>query len=210
MATNVTATAFRGQMLPMALDKKRLKREIERARRERFKARLVELRGLIADARKARDAAILGVRVDCQQKRIELRNTCQARKLSARAQGNQTVAERRAQLAEERSFERKMQRVERPRKQRSTARERAQESDDEVRNNLEPNMVPVFDSVKKYIKGTPRKSRTEAFLQWAEENPGEVFELMQHDADRYLASLLAEQERTEREMRRSKLAGVPF
>jgi hypothetical protein len=71
-------------------------------------------------------------------------------------------------------------------------------------------MVPVFNAVRKHIKGGLRKSRTEAFLQWAEENPGEVYDLMQHDADKYLAQLLAEEARTSRELRRRSVAGVPF
>jgi len=81
-----------------------------------------------------------------------------------------------------------------------------------VRANLEdPAMRSVFDTVRKHIKGNARKSRTEAFLQWVEENPGEVFGALQHEADRYLAQLIAEEERTAREHRRGgKLAGVPF
>ena len=41
-------------------------------------------------------------------------------------------------------------------------------------------------------------------------DPGEVFDLMQHDADRYLAGLLAEQERLHRESKRRSLSAVPF
>jgi len=48
---------------------------------------------------------------------------------------------------------------------RASRAERAQESDDEVTRNLEPDLVPVFESVKRSIHGTPKKSRTEAFLQ---------------------------------------------
>lgn len=194
----------------VALDKKKLRREIEQARRAALRERQAELRGLIAAARHKRDESILAVRVDCQQKRIELRNTCATRKLEARTSGNAAVEAARGKLRDETSFEHSMRKVERPRKARSTTRERGQESDDEVRSNIAADMVPVFDVVKKHIKGGPRKSRTEAFLQWAEENPGEVYELMQHDADRYLAQLLAEQERNERELKRGRIAGVPF
>ena len=40
-------------------------------------------------------------------------------------------------------------------------------------------------------------------MQWAHENPDEVLSLMQHDADRYLAQLLAEQSHTEKQLRSS-------
>lgn len=194
----------------VALDKKKLRREIERARRVAFKARLVELRELIKAARVARLEAIQGVKVDCAQKRIDLRQSCQTRAVIAKASGASEVARRRAKLLEEKGFEQKMRAHERPQRLRSTTGERRQESDDQVRTNLAPDMVPVFNAVRKHITGNLRKSRTEAFLQWAEENPGEVYDLMQHDADKYLAQLLAEEARTTRELRRRSVAGVPF
>lgn len=194
----------------VALDKKKLRREIERARRVTFKARLLELRDLIKQARVARLDAIQNVKTDCALKRVELRQSCQTRAAVAKTSGASEVARRRGKLVDEKGFEQKMRSAERPRALRSTTGERRQESDDEVRTNLQPDMVPVFDKVRRHIKGTPRKSRTEAFLQWAEENPGEVYDLLQHDADRYLAQLLAEEARTQRELRRPSVAGVPF
>lgn len=200
----------------MALDKRRLRREIERERRAAVKARLLELKGLIKQARAARDEAIAAVRSDCRLKREELRASCRLRGTRARMRGNEEVASKLGKLADERKYETMIREGDKPSKLRSTrrttSRERGQESDDEVRSNLAPDMVSVFNTVRRHIKGTPRKSRTEAFLQWAEENPGEVFALMQHQADRELARLLAEQERTERALRKSRarLAEVPF
>lgn len=189
------------------LNKAKLRREIQKANREKFKARLHELRGLIADARVARREAIKTVRLDCAQKRIEARATCQTRALRARDDGTAEIERRRVELERDATFENKMRKVERPTAARVTRRELGQESDDEVRRDLDPTMVRVFDAVRKHIKGGPRKSRTEAFLQWAEENPDEVFALMQHDADRYLAALLAEQAQAEKQMKRG---AVPF
>ena len=184
----------------MAFDKRRLRREIEKDRRAAGAARLLELRKLVKLARVARDEAIRVVRADCALKRQELRDACALRRTRAKMRGNEEVAERLAVVAGERKYEKTLRGVG-PSKLRSTARERGQESDDEVRSNLSPEMVPVFNRVRRDIKGTPRKSRTEAFLQWAEENTGEVFELMQHQADRELAKLLKEQEQLEREHR---------
>lgn len=193
----------------MALNKAQLRREIQRAHREKFKVRLGELKGLIVAAREAKRAAIRAVQVDCAANRIKAREACALRALEARQRGAAEVAARRAKLKGEKRFEAKMGAIERPRKLRSTAGERRHESDDEVRSNLPADMVRVFDRVRKHIKGGPRRTRTEAFFEWAEENPGEVFELMQHDADRYLAALLAEQEQAMKQIKR-RGGAVPF
>jgi hypothetical protein len=191
----------------VALDKKKLKREIQRAQREKFKVRLDELRELIKGARAAKRQAVAAVRTDCARARVEARLSCQARAEQAKHAGAVVITERQRELNEERGFERKMQKHEKPSRLRATAGERRAESDDEVRSNLHATMVPVFDHVRRHIKASPRMSRTEAFLHWAEENPDEVIELMQHDADRYLNQLLAEQARVERQ---SRGAAVPF
>jgi hypothetical protein len=194
----------------MAFDKKRLRREIEKARKETLKARLTELAGLIKAERAKRWEAIRAVQLDCRLQRQQLRDSCGLRRLQASEAGRKAIEQAQGILVTERRDERRLASAGMPRKARATARERAGESDDEVRANLAPELVRVFDKVRRHIKGSPRKSRTEAFLQWAEENPGEVYEIQQHDADRYLAQLLAEEARTAREMRRRSTAGVPF
>jgi hypothetical protein len=193
----------------MALNKAQLRREIQKAHREKFQLRLRELRNLIISARLAKKAAIKTVQADCAAARIKARESCALRALEARREGAAEVARRRAKLKGEKRFEGQMGAIERPRKLRSTTGERRQESDDEVRSNLPADMVRVFERVRKHIKGSPRKTRTEAFFQWAEENPAEVFELLQHDADRYLAQLLAEQEQTQKQLKR-RGGAVPF
>lgn len=190
------------------LDKKKLRREIERDRRRKVRERLLALKDEIKAARLKRDEQIRAVQIDCKLKREELRQSCALRRNRARATGAAEVEERRGVLQSEKGYERQIRNADRPRQLRRTTAEKRQESDDEVRSNLEPDMVRVFDSVRRHIKGTPRKSRTEAFLQWAEENPGEVFDIMQHDADRYLSQLLAEQESLQRQQRRR--GAVPF
>jgi hypothetical protein len=67
--------------------------------------------------------------------------------------------------------------------------ERRSESDDEVRANIPPEWAALFERVKGLIKGDTRRSRTEAFLQYAEEHPGEL--LASHDdaADVEIAEL---------------------
>jgi hypothetical protein len=69
------------------------------------------------------------------------------------------------------------------------------------------------------IKGSARRSRTEAFLDWAEENPDAVHAVLFEQADRDVARLVREHEQAERRLRKTKysktdraaaLAAVPF
>jgi hypothetical protein len=49
--------------------------------------------------------------------------------------------------------------------------ERQAESDDEVRGNVRPELVALFERVMRSIKASPRTSRTEASLHYAEKHP---------------------------------------
>jgi hypothetical protein len=84
---------------------------------------------------------------------------------------------------------------------RSTPKERAQESDDEVRRNLPPELVPVFDSVKKSIRASAGKSRTEAFEEWAEENADEVAARLADQADRETQKMISQLEKRDKALR---------
>jgi hypothetical protein len=194
------------------LNKTQLRREIQKAQREQFKQRLGQLRGLISVAREAKRAAIKSIQTDCAAKRIAAREQCQARALEAKRRGAADVAAKRAQLKDERIQDKHVRGYDRAKPVRSTARECAQESDDSVRSNIAPEMVRVFDAVRKHIKGGPRKTRTEAFLEWAEENPDEVWSVLQHQAERDLAQLIAEQEQVTKQYKRARSgrSAVPF
>lgn len=53
--------------------------------------------------------------------------------------------------------------------------EARQESDDRVESNLPGDLIPIWRKVKNRIKTRdPRKTRTEAFLEWVESNTDEV------------------------------------
>jgi hypothetical protein len=83
--------------------------------------------------------------------------------------------------------------------------ERRSESADEVRSNLPPNLVPLFERVKRGIKAPPRMSRTEAFLHYAEANPNEVVDVLEEGA----AAVIRELEKKEREAARVLRHGPP-
>ncbi len=81
------------------------------------------------------------------------------------------------------------------------AAEKRQESDEEVVRNLEvhhPELVPIFRSMARQIKGSPKMSRTEAMLHWAHDNPDELMGLRAAQQERELAEAIREHEAAER------------
>jgi len=204
-------------MAHKTFDKEKVRRDIERHRRRQLKERLAELATLITAARAARREAVKSVKLDCREKRLALRESCGRRAERARSGGESDVEKLRRQTRELRSTDRTIREVDSGgRRKRSTAAERRQESDDEVRTNLSPELVSVFDDVRKHIKGGPRRTRTEAFLEWAEENPDAVLEAQQHAADKYLRELLAEERMHTTRLKRRRVGNyapgeeVPF
>lgn len=197
-------------MAHSTFDKSKVRRDIERARRKQLKERLVELAALIHNAREIRREAIKAVKLDCREKRIALRESCGRRAERAKAGGESDVQRLKRQTRELRSTDRTIRAVDSGgRIKRSTAAERRQESDDEVASNLSAELVPVFYEVKKHIKGGPRRTRTESFLEWAEENPDAVLEAQQHSADKYLRELLAEERRHTTRLKRKRVGNAP-
>jgi len=98
-------------------------------------------------------------------------------------------------------------------------RERREESDDAVRRNIGPELVPLFERVKREIKPGPRRSRTEAFLEWVQDNPDEAHAIVYANAERDLARYIEQQNALERRVGSryrddaelaEALAGVPF
>lgn len=82
-------------------------------------------------------------------------------------------------------------------------REQQAESDEEVIRNLEahhPELVAVFREIRQTIKAGPRRSRTEAMLEWAEENPDEILARRAKHDDDEIARMVREHEEAEREL----------
>lgn len=75
--------------------------------------------------------------------------------------------------------------------------ERVQQSDDVVRQDIDPELVPLWEQVKGRVRGTSRRSRTEAFLAYVHEHPGEQLAAI----DRKTDALIRELERDHREAR---------
>jgi hypothetical protein len=133
------------------------------------------------------------------------RNRCAARKFKVNL-ATETALQR---VAREKRELRDIQRRERgeaaikKRHERSTRRERRQESDDEVRGNLEPELVPIFDRVKRSIRDVPGKSRTEAFLEWVHDNPEHVAQIRDEGGEAETKRLVRELQKAEREKQKA-------
>ncbi len=142
--------------------------------------------------------------------RVAARQSCSVRLGEARAIKND-IQRSRAELLAEKQYQADLRRIERANRQRRkeaprvTRIERQSESDDEVRGNLPGELVPLFERVKRGIKASPRMSRTEAFLKYAEEHPDEVLVAIDDKTD----ALIRELEEQERQARRSLRRGAP-
>lgn len=229
-----------------AADRRKLQRELAEHLREKDRAALGLLRAQIRNARVERRHMVHVARQSCrsareglkekqaeerrrltlehQVERVAERAACSSGKQNAKSKGTELELGAKRTLKEERVFQRQIRNADKAPafKVRSTARERSAEDDDAVRSNLPAELVPVFDKVRKQIKGSPKRTRTEAFLEWAEENPDEIIAVQQANADKELRAMLKQQRelgRTVRSAGRYKqtpeqlaelLAAVPF
>jgi hypothetical protein len=212
-----------------ALDKKWLTREIDRDLRKKVREKLADLRAQLRSARAQRKEAIKNAKERCRTERLaareraralrirglaELREAARLERQAARdactlgkaeARKTEGVERRRAELATEGKYQADLRNLERSNRTRrrdhphATYIERRAESDDEVRSNISPDLVPLFERVRRGIKATPRMSRTEAFLEYAEQHPGEVLDVIEDKTE----ALVRELERQHREASRA-------
>jgi len=198
--------------MTIALDKKRLHREIEQERRAKVAQRVSQLGLQLKAARRARRESIERIRLQCRAARERLRTSCGARGERAHREGEEVIQARQREIREERYLD-KLQRSgpksarEPLGRLRNARREREAESDDEVRRNLSPDLASVFNKVRRHIKGSERRSRTEAFLEWVEQNPDEIYAMQEQRAAREIERLVKEYQR---ETRRTASDYEPF
>jgi hypothetical protein len=82
--------------------------------------------------------------------------------------------------------------------------ERRGESDDEVRGNIPPEFVGLWERVKRRIRGSDRMTRTEAFLHYAHEHPSEVLEVLEDRTENLIRELEAKERAAARALRRKR------
>lgn len=214
----------------------RIKRWIARSvERERTKRETARIRQALKDVRERRRRLITQARAQCKtlkertrarvkdlrakerervnrevaRMRQEARNRCAARIATIRAgsgkaaQKQRDIRRERAQQARELAAAKQREQVDRSR---ITAAERRAESDDAVRQNLPPHLIPIFNQMARHIKGKPggKMTRTEEFLHWAEENPEMVESAAIERAERETAKLIREQKKALREEQRAR------
>lgn len=192
----------------------RLRREAAEARNVRRQARERARQKCIRDRKRARLAAErIRARAEARAKKRldDARQACALGKAYATST-RETVAATRAALEAERAYQREMRAIERSARSRTTsrlaktrggyfpgprgpgpararAREVMSESDDEVRQNIDPSLHALFERVKRGIRATPRMSRTEAFMQYVEEHPREADEAIEDATDALIRQL---------------------
>lgn len=171
---------------------KRLRREIHAEQRKEERERIARLRQALVDTKAFRALALADFRERCRgelagarelrqiarRQRAEALDTCRTGRDELDAETKERVRGAKRELREERRYQREIHRAEKRGREKERVRrsrkEASAESDDEVRANIPLELVPVFDRVKRQIKGTERKTRTEAFLEWTESHPDEV------------------------------------
>lgn len=167
-------------------------------------------------AKQIRTELMAEIRRRSLDERQAARAQCHADHAAARELGDQE-ARSRAELRAEVAFQRELRRIEAANKHaakqvRAGRHERLSESDDAVRANLPHELVPLFNRVRGRIKSGPRVTRTEAFLQYAEEHPGEVLEAMGDRSDEVIRELERDTRRASRARYRpsSEASLAPF
>ena len=180
-----------------------------REQRDEIAQKIRNLRGL-------RSSAVTKARYHCWQSRVRLKErAAQVRKQAleeiarltapARAACKQRIERARgtarseiAQLKEEqralRAFE---QQVFRTAKKRKRERANTIETDADVRRNIAPELHAIWSTRAAKTKGSPRKSRTEEFLQWVEEHPDQVADTLTDQTERSVAREIAAHEKAQ-------------
>ncbi len=203
----------------------RLRLELEHAR-ERKRRLVREARALCKRARLSpRDKLKERRRLERERLRREAdaaraaeRSSCKARRAMAKRSGEAGVKTARAELVGARAAQRLEARQARRKLVIVPKVARIFESDDAARRDIPAELRTVWDRIKSRFKSGGRRSRAEAFLEWAEENPGEVVAMQSSDADREVRRLIREHQAHVGKMRLRKtkaeiaqeLADVPF
>lgn len=191
------------------------KRAKEKAREDLKLARALCKENAI-NAREVADRAY----ADARAKALEARRArkraasegCSLSKAYIRRCAEEKAARARAEREEAIRFRAELARIEaanrsKGRALRTSSKLKRSESDDEVEGNIPDRLVPLWKRVKRSMRATDRMSRTEAFLHYAEENPGEATDAQEAAAEKSFKRELSERYAEER---RERAAAVPF
>jgi len=159
------------------------------------------------------------LKLEAKRARESERGACKARKAIAKRLSSAEVLKSAAGLAEARAMQQRLHAQARRKVVSGVPRSaRIHESDDQATRDIPPELQRTWLKVKHRFPSGGRRSRAEAFLHWAHENPDELVEIAQIQADREVARLVEEHKAHSRKMgtRKTKaqiaveLAAVPF
>ena len=215
-----------------SFSKKALWKSIDKDQRKANREKIAALKKKVSKALALRKESRAAAKTFCERERMKARERANAIRARMRAESKalaeaersaarwQCKAERRShsleiaklrgELETEKKFQADMRRIGAANRARGTrpgvvkTREKRSESDDEVRANLPSDLLSLFERVKRGIKGTPRKSRTEAFLEYVEEHPDESYAGIEDKTD----ALVRQLERQQRAGRRDLVSGA--
>lgn len=181
---------------------RRLRDELKAAKRERTRrvrevaaSCRVQRRRITERAKQAR----IRLRASIERTREKARGLCQLARGDATREGLEHIERAVGALNAERAQQQSLKIWTRPKVCPTggrTAREKRAESDCEVEANIDdPGLRVVWHQVKHRIKPGKRRTRTEAFLEWAAEHTSEVYAIQEADAVRALEQLEREERR---------------
>jgi hypothetical protein len=221
MSTNLAARQLKDIRKSMERDLKRKDREKLAALRTAIKGakltRREKIRGVGVQCRAAKQAnmarakrARKRLRESIQRTRDRAKSLCAVSRGEAQAATLTQIEKAVSALEDERALQRQLAVWTRPKscpvskRGSRTRNEKRQESDCEVAANIEePGLRVVWEHVKSKIKPGPRRTRTEAFYEWAAEHQGEVYEIQEADAEKALRALEQEERRMSREVKKA-------
>ncbi len=204
-------------------------RELKKLARAIDRDRLVAIRSKLRDLRRARPVRLREIRAACKVGRENVRarvktlqestraalrasvlamrqaerGTCEKSKARTKEDFAKKIEGAAVELGTEKNwYSREYCRGRRGPVKRSSSKERRQESDDEVRRNLPPELVAVFNRVRTTIKAGPRTTRTEKFLEWVDANPDEAHSIVYDAIERDVERMIHEQTEIEKRLRK--------
>lgn len=203
-------------------------RELVAARKTAMRDQVARCRAERAAAKERgkemRRRALADLRAAIDAERLAARSSCAQAKHHAKVTSRSDIERARAELVAEQRYQRDLRRIEQANsvrkaedRRKTSAVERRQESDDEVRGNIPSDYVALFERVKRQIRGDTRHSRTESFLKYAEEHPGELLGSLEDETEKRIAELEAQHRAVlpytrarRRKYTAAELAEVPF
>jgi hypothetical protein len=154
-------------------------------------------------AQELRAAACAALLASIDAERQKSRKACETQTIQARTKNVDSLARAHATFTAEAKHQRTMRVWSKPQRSvvaRARRADTIHESDSEVVANIPADLVPVWKAMRTKIKATPRRTRTEAFIEWAHDHPGEVLRIVDAQILKDVDALVAEEARLRREV----------